>query len=146
VGTRTSYTYFRIIRLPSQSCLCHKVPRDVYEASTKKRRSLNCNCFIHLYTCKHYRFLHTSHVTVWPSRSPPFQWFNSRTKLVLTISLIITFLGALLFNASCPNLSPYNYSKICPVWRIRDVYPGSGFFPIPDPGSKKTWGGKINFF
>jgi hypothetical protein len=74
---------------------------------------LNCNCFIHLYTCKHYRFLHTSHVTVWRSRSPPFQRFNTRTKLVLTISIIITFLGALLFNASCPNLSPYNYSKIC---------------------------------
>jgi hypothetical protein len=30
------------------------------------------------------------------------------------------------------------------VLRIRDVYPGSGFFPIPDPGSKKTLGGKIN--
>ncbi len=24
--------------------------------------------------------------------------------------------------------------------------PGSGFFPIPDPGSQKTWGGKKNFF
>ncbi len=36
------------------------------------------------------------------------------------------------------------------VLRIRDVYPGSGFFPIPDLGSripdpKKTWGGKIFF-
>ena len=25
-----------------------------------------------------------------------------------------------------------------PVWRIRDVYPGSRFLPIPDPGSKNS--------
>ncbi len=118
VGTRTSYTYSWIIRLPSQSCLCHEVPRDVYE----KRRSLNCNCFIHLYTCKHCRFFHTSHVTVWRSRSPPFQRFNTRTRLVLTISIIITYLGALLFNASCPNLSPYNYSKkICRQIKLQNL-------------------------
>jgi hypothetical protein len=24
--------------------------------------------------------------------------------------------------------------------------PGSGFFPIPDPGSQKTWGGKKKLF
>jgi hypothetical protein len=26
-----------------------------------------------------------------------------------------------------------------PVLRIRDVYPGSEFFSIPDPGSKRSW-------
>ncbi len=26
--------------------------------------------------------------------------------------------------------------KVFPVWRIRDVYPGSWFLPIPDPGSR----------
>ncbi len=29
-------------------------------------------------------------------------------------------------------------TNIWPVWRIRDVYPGSWFLPIPDPGSKNS--------
>jgi hypothetical protein len=31
---------------------------------------------------------------------------------------------------------------LLPVLRIRDVYSGSGFFPIPDPGSNKKKAGK----
>jgi hypothetical protein len=31
---------------------------------------------------------------------------------------------------------------LLPVLRIQDVYPGSGFFPIPDSGSNKQRAGK----
>ncbi len=49
------------------------------------------------------------------------------------------FVGCL---AYCRKDLMYSYA----VLRIRDVYPGSGFFPIPDPGSQKTWGGKKKIF
>ncbi len=35
--------------------------------------------------------------------------------------------------------------ELCPVLRIQDVYPGSEFLPIPDPGSRgqKATGSRI---
>jgi hypothetical protein len=45
---------------------------------------------------------------------------------------------------NCFSLTPSVADPGC-LSRIPDVYPGSGFFRITDPGSQKTWGGEINF-
>ncbi len=63
---------------------------------SRKRRSLNCNCFILLYICKHCRFLHTPRSPPWQSWSPPTQWFNAKTQiafkqLVLILGRILHF-------------------------------------------------------
>jgi hypothetical protein len=38
------------------------------------------------------------------------------------------------------------YSKLQPVWRIRDVYPGTWFLPIPNPKTATKDRGEKKFF
>jgi hypothetical protein len=69
----------------------------MYMNLQEKAMVLNWNCFIHLHTCKHYRLLHTTQVTAMAKLKSPFQGFNAKTQIALTISTIIICLGALIF-------------------------------------------------